>query len=44
LGNVKEIDLSAPANSLSIVPKKLTQAKPNSIEDELKRLRINPDY
>jgi len=30
-------------NSLSQVPKKLTQTELDSIEDELKRLRINPD-
>ena len=30
-------------NSLSQVPKKLTQTELDSIEDELKRLKINPD-
>jgi hypothetical protein len=32
-----------PANSLPVVPKKLTQTELDAIEDELKRLRINPD-
>jgi|GEM_PF-632766 len=39
----KGIDLPSPANSVPVVPKKLSQAELDAIEDELKRLRINPD-
>jgi len=47
--NLSELPLSQgvssplPVNSLPIVPKKLSQEELNAIEDELKRLRINPD-
>ena len=41
----REISLPVPpsAKSVPVVPKKLTQEELNAIEDELKRLRINPD-
>jgi hypothetical protein len=39
----KGIELPVPANSLPVVPKKLTQTELDAVEDELKRLRINPD-
>jgi len=39
----KGIELPSPANSVPVIPKKLTQTELDEIEDELKRLRINPD-
>jgi len=39
----KGISSPLPVNSLPVVPKKLSQAELDAIEDELMRLRINPD-
>jgi len=39
----KDISSPVPANSVPVVPKKLSQEELNAIEDELKRLRINPE-
>jgi len=38
-----DVTVSASVSPLPIVPKKLSQAELDSIEDELKRLNINPD-
>jgi len=39
----KEVSSPSLASSVPVVPKKLSQKELNAIEDELKRLRINPD-